>query len=66
MTTEIRPLSELVSQGWELISYSSGMDHNQTGGVMDCFLLRRQKHHKLLKVRKKYLGQGFVVREVDL
>lgn len=67
MNTEPRPLSQLVSQGWEIVSYSSGQDYSNGGsGIMDCFLLRRQKQHKLLKVRKKYFGQGLVVRELDV
>ena len=65
MTEEIRPLSQLVGQGWELVSFSSGYDQS-SGGLMDCFLLRRQKQHKLLKVRRKHFGQGFVIRELDL
>jgi hypothetical protein len=66
MTQELRPLSQLIGQGWELVSYSAGSDYNNGGGMMDCFLLRRQKQHKLLKVRRKYLGNGLVVRELDL
>lgn len=64
MAEEIRPLSQLVSQGWEVLTYSSG--HDAQGAVMDCFLLRRQKLHKVLKVRKKLIGAGFVVVETDV
>ena len=64
METTQRPLSTLVAQGWEIQSYSSGYDHSQ--GLMDCFLLRRQKQHKLLKIRKKTFGAGYVVKEIDV
>ncbi|CAN5298966.1 hypothetical protein BH11PSE2_BH11PSE2_02690 [soil metagenome] len=63
MTTDPRPLSQLVSQGWEVVSYSplAGSE-----GHVDCFLLRRQKQHKILKVRRKVIGGGYVVRESDV
>ena len=64
MTEETRPLSQLVSQGWEVVSYSSG--HDDRGALTDCFLLRRQKQHKVLKVRRRVFGAGFVVRETDV
>ena len=65
MTAEIRPLSQLVSQGWEVLSYSCTYDHMRTAQI-DCFLLRRQKQHKVLKVRSKNFGAGYAIREIDL
>lgn len=65
MAGEDKPLSTLVGQGWEIVSYASGFDHSKTSQT-DNFLLRRMKAHKLLKVRKKVFGQGFVVTELDL
>jgi hypothetical protein len=63
MTADDKPLSTLVSQGWEVVAYSSGPDSSQAS---DNFLLRRMKSHKLVKIRKKVLGQGFVVKEMDI
>ncbi len=65
MTDETRPLSLLVAQGWELVSYSASGDPGH-GGITDCFLLRRQKQHKVLKVRRKHLGRGCVATETDV
>ena len=65
MTATERPLSTLVGQGWEIVNYTALYDHQTTAGT-DCFLLRRQKQHKVLKVRKRWLGQGVVVKEIDL
>lgn len=59
-----RPLSTLVAQGWEVIGFSSGVDSN--GSHADNILLRRQKQHKILKVRKKMLGGGVVAAELDI
>jgi len=60
-----KPLSTLVSQGWEIVSYATGHEAAQ-GTVTENFLLRRMKSHKLLKVRKKWIGHGFVVTEMDI
>lgn len=64
MDSNDRPLSYLVSQGWEVVGFSSGTDGHH--GVSDNFLLRRQKSHKLVKVRRKVLGKGYVVTETDI
>lgn len=65
MKTEDRPLSTLVSQGWEIVGFSSG--HASDGATsVDNVLLRRQKQHKLLSVRQKFIGEGLVVKEYDL
>jgi hypothetical protein len=60
-----KPLSTLVSQGWEIVSYASGHD-SSNGAITENFLLRRMKAHKLVKIRKKMIGQGFVVTELDI
>jgi hypothetical protein len=65
MTDETRPLSLLVAQGWELVSYSAAGDPGHYG-ITDCFLLRRQKQHKLLKVRRKHFGGGHTATETDV
>lgn len=58
-----RPLSLLVSQGWEVIGFSHGVDSG--GNHTDSILLRRQKQHKLLKIRKKLMG-GYAVSELEI
>ena len=64
MTSDDRPLSTLVAQGWEIVSYASG--HDTAGAPVENVLLRRQKQHKILSVRPKALGSGLVVKELDL
>ncbi|MDB5439441.1 MAG: hypothetical protein JWM33_1868 [Caulobacteraceae bacterium] len=58
-----KPLSTLVSQGWEIIGFSGGVDSSTN--YTDSVLLRRLKQHKILKIRKKFLG-GVAVSELDL
>jgi hypothetical protein len=65
MNDDERPLSTLVAQGWEIVSYSSGHAPGSQTPVENV-LLRRQKHHKILSVRRKTLGGGLVVKELDL
>jgi len=65
MAAEDKPLSTLVSQGWEVVSYAAVYDRNRAV-MSDNFLLRRMKSHKVLKVRKKWIGHGFVVTEMDI
>lgn len=59
-----KPLSTLVAQGWEIISHSAG--HDQNGAPIQSFLLRRQKQHRLLQIRPKMMGKGYVVKEFDV
>lgn len=59
-----RPLSDLVAQGWEIVQFASGRE-THSGYEVEKFLLRRQRMHKLLVVRRKILG-GFSVKEVEL
>jgi len=65
MADEQKPLSTLISQGWEVVAYATGHDHSQSMAT-DNFLLRRTKTHKLVKIRKKMLGHGYVVTELDI
>jgi hypothetical protein len=59
-----KPLSALVAAGWEMTQYSASVSES---GVMEhCFLLRKGRDHKLLKVRKKMLGEGLVVEELEV
>ena len=65
MSADDKPLSTLVSQGWEVVAYTSGHDSSQAT-VTDNILLRRMKSHKLLKVRRKLFGGGFSITEIDI
>lgn len=62
---EYRPLSTLVAQGWEIVGYAWGQDP-QSGMAGNSVLLRRQKQHKVLQLRRKVFGGGFVAREYDI
>lgn len=64
METKDRPLTTLVGQGWELAGYAQG--HDPKEGLVTSFLLRRQKQHKILKVRPKWFGRGVVATELDI
>ena len=63
MPDDNRPLSQLVAQGWEILNYNS----TDYGGLpVEHFLLRRQKIHRVLSVRPKIIGKGYVVKEIDI
>jgi len=64
MTSNERALSTLVGQGWEVVDYSAMYD--QASGSTDCFLLRRQKQHKILKIGKKWWSSGVTIKEIDV
>jgi hypothetical protein len=64
MDSSDKPLSTLVSQGWEVVGFAGSTPHQ--GSTVDTFLLRRMKAHKLLRVRKKVFGGGFAVSEQDI
>ncbi len=59
-----RPLSDLVKQGWEVVSHSSGV--GESAMMEHAFLLRRQSQHKVLRVRKKMMGGGLHTEEIDV
>lgn len=65
MDSEDRPLSTLVAQGWEIVGYSGGHAPGSQTPVENV-LLRRQKAHKILSIRRKTFGLGLVVKEYDL
>ena len=59
-----KPLSALVAAGWEVFQYAASVSE---AGVMEhCFLLRKGRDHKVLKVRKKMLGEGLVTEELEV
>ena len=63
--TELKPLSALVAQGWEIVGYAAGTDA-KTGMHNHSVLLRRQKQHKVLQLRSKWIGKGLTSKEIDL
>ena len=66
MAAEDKPLSTLVSQGWEVVTYASTHDHGRGAWRATTSCLRRMKSHKLLKIRRKIFGGGFTVTEMDI
>jgi hypothetical protein len=63
MAEDVRPLSELVAQGWEIAGFSSahnGMTYAHT------VLLRRQRQHKVVVLTKRTLLGGTGVTEHDI
>ena len=59
-----RPLSNLIAQGWELQEYRPTQEEGTM--LMHVFLLKRQRYHKRLPVRKKVMGEGVVAQELDV
>ena len=59
-----KPLSALVAQGWEIVNYSSS--HDTSGYVTQSILLRRLKQHRILSIRPKMIGTGYVAKEMDI
>ena len=59
-----KALNSLLSQGWELHSYSSTSPHGEP--LHHCFLLRRSGQWKVLTVRKKLIGSGVVITEMEV
>jgi hypothetical protein len=59
-----RPLSNLIAQGWELQEYRPTQEEGTM--LMHVFLLKRQREHKLLLLRKKVMGEGVVAQELDV
>ena len=59
-----RPLSNLIAQGWELQEYRPTQEEGTM--LMHVFLLKRQREHKLLILRKKVMGEGVVAQELDV
>ena len=59
-----RPLSALIAQGWELQEYRPTQEEGTM--LMHVFLLKRQRDHKLLLLRRKVMGEGVVAQEIDV
>ena len=59
-----RPLTGLLSQGWEVLQYSASL--GDSGMLEHCFLVRRQGEAKILLVRRKVLGEGVTSEEVEV
>lgn len=59
------PLSALLSQGWEVVNYSAALDPN-TAMLLHCFLVRKGNRAKVVTVRKKIIGDGFMVEETEV
>lgn|GEM_PF-559140 len=66
MSEDFRPLSDLVAQGWEVLGFAGGAPSQRTGRAEHAFLLRRQRQHKVLRVRRKLFGAGLTSEEIDL
>lgn len=61
MTAEtMRPVSDLVAQGWEILGFHVDGTNGYTW-----FLLRRQRVHKMLGVRRKMRG-GYIVKDAEI
>lgn len=59
------PLSTLLSQGWEVVNYSAALDPN-TAMLLHCFLVRKNNRAKIVTVRKKIIGDGFMIEETEV
>jgi len=58
------PLSDLVRQGWSVVSYSVTDSAGETW--QHNVLLARQGQHRILTLRKKMIGDGVVASEMDV
>lgn len=65
MSDSEKPLTAAIAQGWEVSNYSASVDPT-AGMLVHCFLLRRQGRSKLLTLRKKMIGEGTVVEELEV
>ncbi len=59
------PLSKLLAQGWDVVSYSAALDPN-TAMLLHCFLVRKGNSAQVVTVRKKILGDGFLVEKTEV
>jgi hypothetical protein len=62
--TENRPITDLVRQGWSIADYGV----TDMGGTTYChnLLLTRSGQYKVVTIRKKIIGDGIVVEELDI
>ena len=58
------PPSDLVRQGWAVVSYSATDMSGET--YQHNVLLTRQGQHRILTLRKKMIGDGVVASEMDV
>ncbi len=65
MAQDTKPLSDLVAQGWEVLGFA-GTTSPKTGHSESTVLLRRQRQHKILRIRRRMLGAGIVTEEMDI
>ena len=65
MAHDQKPLSDLVAQGWEVLGFA-GSTSSKTGQPESSVLLRRQRQHKILRIRPRMLGAGIVAEELDI
>ena len=66
MAEDPKPLSELVAQGWEVLGYAGSTLGQNTFLFKHAVLLRRQRQHKLLTIRRRMFGVGLVVEQLDI
>ncbi len=59
-----RPVSDAVAAGWAIVTYAV---HDMGGaGTYHNLLLERQGQHKIVTIRRKMLGEGHVVEEIEV
>ncbi len=58
------PLSNLVRQGWTIVSYSATDMSGET--YQHNVLLTKGGQHRILTLRKKMIGDGIVASEMDV
>jgi hypothetical protein len=64
MTDKLHPISDLVADGWEIISSSSPLD--SLGTPFHSVLLRRDGQHKFVTVHRKLIGKAPSFSELDV
>jgi hypothetical protein len=66
MDDELKPLSQLVAQGWEIVDSSSFIDSMGRVGHSVLLRLRRHRQHKFLVLETRFMGKGLVAKERDV
>jgi len=62
--TSERPLSAYLRSGWDVAGFSSCL--SEYGLIEHSFHLRRQNENKIVSIRRKMMGSGLEVRELDV
>ena len=57
-------MSTLIGLGWVVVNYSATM--SEVGYMEHCFHLQKGRDNKILRVRKKMIGDGVVAEELDV